>query len=124
MTTVTDNKKINAVLYLCYGALLMLLLNILWDSLWNHWQNNSAYFWTPLLRQSIPLLLLIPGLIKPYYRSYSWLCFLSLLYFTSYVIQVYSSHRQVHDWLGLLAAIVLFVSGMFASRWLQRYVGR
>jgi uncharacterized membrane protein len=68
----------------------------------------------------IPLLLILPGLLTKHYRSYSWLCFLMLAYFISYVVQVYSPTRDLHDSFGLAATVVVFISAMFASRWLQR----
>ena len=117
MNIFTEDKKINFALYLCLSAVLILLATITWDT----WIAEQEDFWMALTLQVVPLLLLLPGLAKQYYRSYSWLCFLSLIYFTSYVIQVYSSNQQWHDWLGLSASIVIFSSAMFASRWLQRY---
>lgn len=70
--------------------------------------------------QLAPLALLLPGLITKHYRSFSWLCFLMLLYFSSYVVQVYASSRSPLDIAGLLLSILLFVGGMFTSRKLQR----
>lgn len=117
MNIFTTDKKINFVLWLSYSAYIILLAVIVWDS----WVADSERFWLPLLIQLLPLLLLLPGLLSRYYRSYSWLCFLSLAYFISYVIQVYSPTRQWHDWLGLASTVVIFIAGMYASRWLQRY---
>jgi len=117
MTIFTSEKKINIVLWLTYIAYLVLVTVIIWDT----WVAVSDRFWMPLLLQLVPLLLILPGLISKYYRSYSWLCFLSLAYFTSYVVQVYSPSRQWHDWAGLISTIIIFIAGMYASRWLQRY---
>lgn len=117
MTIFTSDKKINLVLWLTYSAYIILLAVIVWDT----WVADSTRFWVPLLIQLVPLLLLLPGLVSKYYRSYSWLCFLVLAYFTSYVVQVYSPTRQWHDWLALAATVIIFIAGMYASRWLQRY---
>ncbi|MFT6389851.1 MAG: putative membrane protein [Cellvibrionaceae bacterium] len=117
MTIFTSDKKINVVLWLTYSAYLVLVAVIIWDT----WIAATERFWIPLLLQMAPLLLVLPGLISKYYRSYSWLCFLSLAYFTSYVVQVYSPSRQWHDWPGLISTIIIFIAGMYASRWLQRY---
>lgn len=116
MNVFTSDKKINFVLWLTYSAYIVLLAVIVWDT----WV-ASGRFWVPLLLQLVPLLLLLPGLLSKYYRSYSWLCFIVLAYFTSYVVQVYSPTRQWHDWLALIATIIIFIAGMYASRWLQRH---
>lgn len=117
MTLFTTDKKINSLLLACYSAYLVLLAVIIWDT----WVATTDRFWIPLGLQLIPLLLILPGILQRYYRSYSWLCFLSLIYFTSFVVQVYSSNSQWQDWLGLVASVIIFITGMYASRWLQRY---
>lgn len=117
MRYMTDDKKINLFLLVSYAAYVLLIGVIIWDSI----VTRQKWLWLPLILQVLPLLLLLPGMLRLYYRSYSWLCFLSLAYFTSYVIQVYSPTKLWHDWLGLIATIVIFISAMFASRWLQRY---
>jgi uncharacterized membrane protein len=113
----TDDKKLNLILGLTYSAYLLLFVVITLDSL-----KIEENFWGLWLLQVLPLVMLLPGLALKYYRSYSWLCFLMLAYFTSAVIQVYSSTRDPHDWLGLVLTVILFVTAMLASRWLQRRV--
>jgi uncharacterized membrane protein len=115
MMIFTHDKKINLLLWITYSALLFLLAVIILDA-WS----APKHFWKIWLLQSIPLLLLLPGLLQKHYRSYSWLCFLMLAYFTNYVVQVYSPSRGLLDWIGLLLSVVIFVSAMLASRWLQR----
>ena len=73
-----------------------------------------------LFLQLAPLALLLPGLIGKHYRSFSWLCFLMLLYFSSYVVQVYAASRSTLDMAGLLLSILIFIAAMFTSRRLQR----
>lgn len=96
---------------LAYGLFVLLLVI---DS-----YSAEDYFWTALLLQLTPLLLLLPGMLQQYYRSYSWLCFLILLYFTSYVVQSYASSRSLIDIIGLILSAVIFISAMFNSRHLQ-----
>ncbi len=115
MMTVTTDKKINAALWLTYSAYLLLLVVLTLDTL-----AASEPSWVIWSLQVLPLLLILPGIIYKHYRSYSWLCFLMLAYFTSHVVQVYSSTRDPHDWFGLAATIIVFIAAMFASRWLQR----
>ncbi len=114
MTPITD-KKINIALWLTYSAYLLLLIVLTLDTL-----AASKPSWIVWCLQVLPLLLLLPGIIYKHYRSYSWLCFLMLAYFTSYVVQVYSPTRNPHDWFGLAATVIVFIAAMFASRWLQR----
>ena len=115
MTIFTNDKKIDLTLWLIYSCYLSLLAVITLDTWF-----AAQHFWAVWLLQAIPLLLLMPGLLLKHYRSYSWLCFLILAYFTSYVVQVYSPSRGAYDWLGLMLTITIFISSMFASRWLQR----
>jgi uncharacterized membrane protein len=111
----TPDKTINRILWVSYTCYLLLLAAITL----NTWQ-SPLHFWSAWLLQVLPLLLLLPGMIMKYYRSYSWLCFLMLAYFTNFVVQAYAPNRDYYDWLGLGLTIVLFISAMFASRWLQR----
>ena len=111
----TQDKKLNLILSLSYGAYVLLLIIITIDTL--KIDNN---FWVVWLLQLIPLLLLLPGILLKRHRTHSWLCFLMLAYFIGYVVQVYSSTRDPEDWLALLLTISLFITSMYASRWLQR----
>ncbi|BFM06618.1 DUF2069 domain-containing protein [Halioxenophilus aromaticivorans] len=77
---------------------------------------------TKLGMQLIPLLIFIPGLIaKVNYRTYSWLCFVLLAYFTAYVVELGSPLRHWTDGIGVTLTVVMFVSAMMASRYVQRW---
>ncbi len=115
MALMTKDKKINHALWLTFMGYIILLGVIALDA----WVSSPS-FWGIWLLQTLPLIAILPGLLAKYYRSYSWLCFLMLAYFISYVVQVYSPTRDFHDWFGLVATITVFIAGMFASRWLQR----
>lgn len=119
LTPFTDDKKINQVLWLFLISYGVLILVIAVDTFLSITQPNK--FWPALLLQIVPLIMLLPGIVLKRYRSYSWVCFLMLIYFVSYVVQVYASSSKWIDWLGLLTTIILFVSAMYASRFLQRY---
>lgn len=80
----------------------------------------EKHFWAALLLQLTPLILLLPGILHKYYRSYSWLCFLMLLYFASYVVQTYAPSRSFIDIIGLILSVGIFICAMFSSRYLQR----
>jgi len=74
-----------------------------------------------LLVQSLPLLILAPGLWKGRHRTYSWLCFVILLYFTWSVANLMSPLAYWRDGLVVALTVTLFISAMFASRWRQQW---
>lgn len=75
-----------------------------------------------LLMQLLPLVIFIPGLIaKVHYRTYSWLCFVLLAYFTAYVVELGSPLRHWTDAVGVTLSVVMFISAMMASRYVQRW---
>ena len=67
-----------------------------------------------------PLLIFIPGLRKENYRSVSMLCFVTLLYFTAIVANLFEPDRSLFDISAVIAVVTLFVVSMMYSRWLQR----
>jgi uncharacterized membrane protein len=80
------------------------------------------------LIQCVPLLLFVPGLLRQSYRSHSWLCFVTLLYFIPASTQVVMSlgYRGAEpapghwsDELILLLVVILFFAATLSSRWLQ-----
>jgi uncharacterized membrane protein len=73
------------------------------------------------LLQCVPLLIFAPGLRQQRYRTYSWLCFVILLYFTWSVTNVMSPLSFWRDWLVVILSVVLFISAMLASRWMQHW---
>ena len=78
----------------------------------------SYFFW---LIQLLPLLLVLPGIKANYPRSYIWLCFLLLMYFVKGVDGVISPSRAWIDYFVVGISILLFISAMLTSRWLQQY---
>jgi len=90
--------------------------------LFAYWNLNRPTGTVPAiwLMQSLPLLSLLPGMIRQFYRAYSWLCFVLLFYFIFAVQLVFSSIRQTSDFIFLALIVLLFISSMMASRWLQR----
>lgn len=76
--------------------------------------------WTALTLQSLPLVLLLPSLIGNHYRAYSWLCFIMLLYFIFAVMNALISTADTVDYLFLVLTVLIFITAMMASRWLQR----
>jgi uncharacterized membrane protein len=80
------------------------------------------------LVQCVPLLIFIPGLLHNSHRSYSWLCFVALIYMIPAITQVvmalgYRDAEQPPDhWsdiVMLLLVVTLFFAATLTSRWLQ-----
>ena len=71
-----------------------------------------------------PLLIFIPGLRKENYRSISMLCFVTLLYFTAIVANLFEPDRSLFDISAVIAVVTLFIVSMMYSRWLQRAQAR
>jgi len=75
-----------------------------------------------IVMQTLPLLIFVPGLIaRVQHRTYSWLCFVLLLYFTAFVVELGSPLRSWTDAVGLTFTVVMFVAAMLTSRYLQRW---
>ncbi|WP_347331992.1 DUF2069 domain-containing protein [Marinimicrobium locisalis] len=97
----------------CFSTLLILftvLTLIQTDPKWKLW-----------LVQILPLAIFIPGLWRGYHRTYSWLCFVILLYFTWSVANVISPLAYWRDYVVVTLSVLLFISAMMASRWRQQW---
>ncbi|WP_444904285.1 DUF2069 domain-containing protein [Microbulbifer sp. CnH-101-E] len=77
-------------------------------------EGGSLSLW---LIQTVPLLLVLPGLIKQRYRSYLWLCFILLLYITTSIVDVMMPTRGWEDGVMMVLSLILFFSAMMSSRW-------
>jgi uncharacterized membrane protein len=74
--------------------------------------------WALVNLKLMPLLIFIPGLIKQTFRTYSWICFVCLIYFVV-IFPVAYTRSLWSDWLVTLLVTILFISSMMTSRWLQ-----
>jgi uncharacterized membrane protein len=72
-----------------------------------------------LLIAIIPLLIFLPGLYREDHRSLIMLCFVSLLYFTVIVTNLYEADKTLFSISALVAVVLLFISAMMYSRWLR-----
>jgi uncharacterized membrane protein len=70
--------------------------------------------------QLLPLAIFVPGLLRDNPRAYIGLCFVLLLYFIKAVEGLFSPLRAWIDFWLLGCSVVLFISAMLTSRWLQR----
>lgn len=76
----------------------------------------SYFFWVV---QTLPLLIFIPGLKANSPKAYIGLCFIVLMYFIKGVEGVFHPAKAWIDVSTLVLSVLLFISAMFASRWLQ-----
>lgn len=109
-------RKLSAARALTLASYVALLLLFTSTNIIGH--EGGLTLW---LLQCLPLLILAPGLMQQRYRTYSWLCFVILLYFTWSVTNVMSPLGFWRDWLVLILSAILFISAMLASRWLQHW---
>jgi len=64
----------------------------------------------------LPLLILVPGMLRDRLRSFVWLSFVTLLYFVAAVQRIFAEPGSVRAQLELTAVIVLFLCVMFYIR--------
>lgn len=104
-------RGMQRIFFISFGALLVLFtLNNLLD------EGGSLKLW---LVQSIPLLIFIPGLMQQRFRTYSWICFVILVYFTWSVVNTMSPLVRWQDVVVVVLTVVIFISAMMISRWMQ-----
>lgn len=70
----------------------------------------------------IPLLIMLPGLVKNSLRAYIWLCFIILFYFTQAVVESFLSLGALSDLFISIISVILFISAMLYVKW-QRSLG-
>lgn len=76
--------------------------------------------WVVWLALSLPLLVLVPGLLRGGIYSFVWLSFISLLYFAQAVTALMMPHARLLDGMHLLVSVALFVGGLLYVRWRAR----
>ncbi len=112
--------KLRWALSLCLISYTALLLSFIVYNLTD--DDGSFSLW---LAQCLPLLMFLPGILRTSsdrgWRTYSWLCFVVLVYFTHAVVNVMSPLVNWKDIAQLGLSVCLFISAMMTSRWLQRH---
>lgn len=104
-------RSMQRIFFINYGALLLLFaLNNIFTA------DGSLTLW---LVQSVPLLMFIPGLVQQRFRTYSWICFVILVYFTWSVVNVMGPFVTWQDGLVVVLSVTIFISAMMISRWMQ-----
>lgn len=109
---VRQNIRIAQLALLLSMALLLLVLGIFQ---FTRPQGVAPIIW---LAQSIPLLILLPGIYNLSRRSFQWLGFVILLYFIRGVTGVLAPSVQWIDICLLFLSVDIFIISVIASRWL------
>ena len=97
----------------CRGTYVLLIIALLADSL------TAGTHLALTLIATAPLLLFLPGLLRENHRTLAYLCFVTLLYFTAIVTNLFEPDSNPYTVLALVAVTLLFVSAMMYSRWLR-----
>jgi uncharacterized membrane protein len=64
----------------------------------------------------VPLLVLLPGIIRDRLRSVTWLAFVSLLYFVWAVLRLFAEPESPRALMEMFAVVLLFLCSMFYVR--------
>lgn len=78
---------------------------------------SRAFLWAIFC---LPLLVFLPGMLRGSWKTYLWLCFVLLVYFTVVVTNLFFPDANAFDWTELVLVCVLFLSSMLFGRWRQR----
>lgn len=76
---------------------------------------------TSVFLQCAPLAVVLPGLVLNWYRNYSWLSLMILLYFIIAVTRAMAPDGNWADNVFVALTVIIFWASAFCSRWLQRY---
>ena len=95
---------------LCYPALVVVIAL----------QAMNTEEWLDGGLMALPLLAFLPGVLASHHRAYTWLCFVVLVYFCFYIMQVSFQLSEGLMWAGLVASIGLFIGAMMTGRGLQK----
>jgi uncharacterized membrane protein len=100
-------QRICAVSYIALLVLLTLNYFLSNDIKLMHW-----------LISILPLAIFVFAMRSPHHRTYSWLCFVLLMYFL-FLVPLLMSYWSLIYWALTLLVSVLFITAMMTSRWLQ-----
>jgi uncharacterized membrane protein len=81
---------------------------------------RTHFFLPVLLIQTVPLLLILPGLLKQNARSGIWLCFMILYHFLSAIANAFvTAHTAFYSGMAVLV-LALFTAALLFVRWKTR----
>lgn len=121
MTAVDWQRRAHVVRVLVassYAGLLLLIAagTLVWPG---GDRNPSPTIW---ILQSLPLLVVLPGVIRAGVVAHAWLSFIAMLYFAMAVSNLAVPPLRIIDVLKLIFSIEIFVGAMLYVRWRSRAV--
>lgn len=111
LTTDSEKAKIAWQITLLLYALLIIGLTI------DHTVIRHTFVWPKLLMQTVPLLLVLPGLIERRARSGIWLCFIILFHLILAIDNAYMSGHFVFYSSMAILILLLFTTSLLFVRW-------
>jgi len=116
-----DTKSIIArdITLACYVLLILMMIITSLPSM----LPEGVSPWVPLFIKLFPLFIIMPGLLKDHLRSFIWLCFIVLFYFTKSVVETFKSFGANIDYFITFLTVAQFLSAMFYIKW-ARSLGR
>ena len=119
MTAVDWRRRARVTRILVASNYVLLLLAIAAGTLlWpGRGREPSAIIW---ILQTLPLLVVLPGLVRGSVTAHAWLSFISMLYFAMAVTNVFVPPLRILDVLELICSVELFISAMLYVRWHSR----
>lgn len=105
--------------YVTLTALLLLVLQLSYNTLLSP-PINKAPNSTMWLIQVLPLLLMVPGLLRGGHRSYALLCFLSMIYFMASVVNAFTPGYTWPPYVEIALVVIIFVAAMLYARYVRR----
>nr|WP_233099245.1 DUF2069 domain-containing protein [Pseudomonas psychrophila] len=78
---------------------------------------HGARPWVILLIELVPLMFLVPGMLKGSPRGHSFTCYVVNLYLIKGALAAFDPNRQVFGLLEIAASVAVFISAMLFVRW-------
>lgn len=121
MIPIDWQRRATIVRWLVASSYVLLLLAIAAGTLlWpGRGREPSALIW---IMQTLPLLVVLPGLLRGGVNAHAWLSFIAMLYFAAAVTNLFVPPLRALDVFELILSIEIFVGAMFYVRWRSRAV--
>lgn len=107
---------------ICLSAYWLLLVAMIVTSLPAMLPEGTSFLLIVAIKL-IPLLLVLPGMLKDRLRAFIWLCFIDLFYFTQAVVEAFLSQGDILDLSITALSVLIFCAAMMYIKW-EKAAGR
>lgn len=114
--------KNRIALFITWASYVLLVLLMIITSLPSTIPEGSSP-WVIVTVKLLPLVIVLPGMLKDSLRAFTWLCFIVLFYFTQAVVEAFLSLGANIDLAITLLTVAIFLAAMFYIKW-ERALGR